>query len=270
MPFSETRPEHSEEYWNHFFEHFLTPALVNIGFRPYRSQARTGKITKDIVRDLAYCELVLAVLTDNNPNVWYELGIRHSSRRGTIMLLQEKTQPAFDVGDYGILFYRENDSTDLESQLRSFISSVPRDDSPVADFLKIDVSFALNTAIGALRDVATIIRENFNNPPEALQKVRALQQSRSDSIQISIVENGSLLFHSTEPLHLDLNLFWKNLEGSGTSFYPTMIRERNGVRIGTIDQQANRITAVAFQTFVFPRWLAVVESHYYQGGEVPY
>jgi hypothetical protein len=185
MPFSQTRPEHSEEYWNHFFEHFLTPALRNVGFKPHRSEARTGKITKDIVRDLAYCELVVGVLTDNNPNVWYELGIRHSSRRGTIMLLQEGTKPAFDVGDYGILFYKENNPTDLEEQLRRFIASVPRDDSPVADFLKIEVSFALNTAIGGLRDVAAIIRENFSNPAEALQGIRELQQSRADPFKLA-------------------------------------------------------------------------------------
>ncbi len=105
MPFSETTKDHTEKYWTEFYDKFLRPAISAQGFAVRRSEAKTGKISKDIVQDLAYGDLVFAVLTDNNPSVWYELGIRHTSRLGTVMAIQKGQKPAFDVQDYGIIFY---------------------------------------------------------------------------------------------------------------------------------------------------------------------
>jgi hypothetical protein len=42
-------------------------------------------------------DLVLAVLTDYNPNVWYELGTRHSLRHGTIMMLERGQKIPIDI-----------------------------------------------------------------------------------------------------------------------------------------------------------------------------
>ena len=57
------------------------------------------------MNDLVCSHLVIAVLTDFNPNVWYELGVRHSHRSGTIMLCEKdqiQTLPA-DLKNQGIL-----------------------------------------------------------------------------------------------------------------------------------------------------------------------
>src|SRR5260221_13093128 len=88
MPFSETTPKHSTEYWTRFYESLKKEIEVH-GYTVHRSEAKTGKISMDIVQDLAYDNIVFAVLTDNNPNVWYELGVRHASRLGTIMAIEK-------------------------------------------------------------------------------------------------------------------------------------------------------------------------------------
>ena len=62
MPFSTTTTLHTENYWTELYESFLKPALKAQGFDVHRSQATTGKISKYIVQDLAYTDLVFAVL----------------------------------------------------------------------------------------------------------------------------------------------------------------------------------------------------------------
>lgn len=56
---------------------------------------------------------------DFNANVWYEPGIRHTLRTGTIMLLQEGQKAPFDISDFGILFYK--DSIGLEQDIKKAV-----------------------------------------------------------------------------------------------------------------------------------------------------
>jgi hypothetical protein len=75
----------------HFFAGFLTTALGECGYNARCSIPTQDNIVCGIVEDLAWTDFVLAVLTDFNPNVWYELGARHSLiRGGTVMICEEK------------------------------------------------------------------------------------------------------------------------------------------------------------------------------------
>jgi len=93
MPFSETNSKHNSEYWRDFFENFVKPTVEKFGYSCRRSSAQPANIVKDILTELLNTDLVIAVLTDFNANVWYELGVRHSIRRGTIMIIEEVRVP---------------------------------------------------------------------------------------------------------------------------------------------------------------------------------
>jgi tetratricopeptide (TPR) repeat protein len=86
--------EQTEEY-THFEQVYRTlfaPPLSALGYSIRRGDEvkRGGSITDHIIRDLASSDIVIADLTGFNPNVWYELGIRHSLRKfGTILVIDE-------------------------------------------------------------------------------------------------------------------------------------------------------------------------------------
>src|ERR1700722_10985925 len=46
----------------------------------------TGSITRDVIKRLYDSDVVIADITDLNPNVFYELGVRHALRSGTILI----------------------------------------------------------------------------------------------------------------------------------------------------------------------------------------
>ena len=60
--------------------------------------ASPGAITGDVFEWIADADYVVADITFPNPNVFYELGLRHATRSGTI-LLRDKNGPAppFDI-----------------------------------------------------------------------------------------------------------------------------------------------------------------------------
>ena len=66
-----------------------------------RRSDSVGDILKDIVLCLDRADLVVADLTSLNPNVMYELGIRHGFCKKTILLTQDRTEIPFDIASYG-------------------------------------------------------------------------------------------------------------------------------------------------------------------------
>lgn len=115
MPFSKTVGKHDEEYWTDFFE-TIKRIMEEIGYVCTRSEVGPYKLFTNIAKNIESSDLVIAVLTDFNANVWYELGIRHTLKTGTIMLLQEGQKAPFDISDFGIIFYK--DSIGLEQRLK--------------------------------------------------------------------------------------------------------------------------------------------------------
>lgn len=73
-----------------------------------------GSIAKEIVTSLHVSDLVIADLSGNNPNVFYELGLAHSSARPTIMITQDINSLPFDIKAYRVHAY-----TDSSEGLRS-------------------------------------------------------------------------------------------------------------------------------------------------------
>lgn len=112
MPFSETADEHTEDYWTKHYKHFLKPLIEECStLEAHLSTALRGDITRQIILDIVESPVVVADLTDANPNVYWELGVRQSFKHGTITIAQRGTEPPFDISTKGILFY---DSTHLD------------------------------------------------------------------------------------------------------------------------------------------------------------
>ncbi len=92
MPFSKTSEKHTKEYWTKHYETFIKP-LIESGHSliAERSSPLRGDILRQIVTDLVTAPIVVADLTDANPNVYWELGVRQSFKHGTITIAEEGT-----------------------------------------------------------------------------------------------------------------------------------------------------------------------------------
>ena len=91
----------AREIWENtveLFEEVIQPACNAFGLEPIRADriARTGEIPEQICMHLRDDEVVIADLTGGNPNVMYELGLRHTTGKLTIQLGETGKLP-FDV-----------------------------------------------------------------------------------------------------------------------------------------------------------------------------
>jgi hypothetical protein len=105
-----------------------------------------GSITREIVISLHTADLIVADLSENNPNVFYELGVAHSSARPTIMITRDINDLPFDIRQYRVHHYME--TTDGLQNLRDWLSKAAFDvlsnkeqkTNPVLDFAPISRS----------------------------------------------------------------------------------------------------------------------------------
>src|SRR3954454_3222777 len=86
--------------FNAVYEDLIRPALMDAGFTVFRAdeEIRAGNIRTDMFQELLLADLVVAELSIDNANVWYELGVRHALRaRGVIQIQGRRDYMPFDV-----------------------------------------------------------------------------------------------------------------------------------------------------------------------------
>jgi hypothetical protein len=98
MPFSERDDRHETGFFAEVLEHVFTPAATDAGFRVATAQRQGSDIIQStIVNDLLAADLVLADLTEHNPNVLFELGMRMHEDKPVALVRAKGTGPIFDV-----------------------------------------------------------------------------------------------------------------------------------------------------------------------------
>lgn len=107
-------PEGSEirHHADLFYQYIVLPAVTSFSFTAIRADMICGMspITSDIYQMLRDSELVIADITDFNPNVYYELGFRLAFDKNCIIMREKgsKTRVPFDISNLRYLEYSLN------------------------------------------------------------------------------------------------------------------------------------------------------------------
>lgn len=121
-------------------KYVLSPVLEKNGYIPVRADqmAKVGLITGQIINAIIDSPLVIADLTGSNPNVFYELAIRHAIRKPYIQLTTKWEKIPFDIGavrtirfDIADLDSVEKSKTQIELLIKEFKKG-HKADSPIS------------------------------------------------------------------------------------------------------------------------------------------
>lgn len=102
-------PEGSEirEHADDVLDFIIKPAMEELGYAAYRSDHShaVGKISDQMFHSILEDDLCVALLTFQNPNVFYELAVAQSAARPVIILALKDTSLPFDVKDMRVVYY---------------------------------------------------------------------------------------------------------------------------------------------------------------------
>ena len=122
-------------------KHVIEPAVSACGFEAIRADkmSEPGMITSQVIQHIVDDPLVVADLTGSNPNVFYELAIRHAIRKPLVQVIQKGDKIPFDVAGMRTIpvDHKDLDSVDearveIEKQVRAIENKTPEEiDSPI-------------------------------------------------------------------------------------------------------------------------------------------
>lgn len=131
-----------------FMGSIVDPALSELGFKIVRSDTinTAGMITSQIIEHLVKSKLVVADLSFHNPNVFYELSLRHSLGKPIIHLIRSSDSIPFDIHSfrtikiddssiYSFVPQIESYKAAVSAQARQLLDATDPVDNPITAFL---------------------------------------------------------------------------------------------------------------------------------------
>lgn len=97
-------------------KHVIVPAVDACGYDALRADqiSEPGMITSQVIQHIVDDPLVIADLTGWNPNVFYELAIRHALRKPLIQMIKRGEQIPFDVAGTRTIYVDHKDLDSVE------------------------------------------------------------------------------------------------------------------------------------------------------------
>ena len=118
-------------------DQILVEAAEECGLRHVRSDRRLqpGSVMAQVVRDIRSAAVVVADVTGNNPNVFYELGIAHQLKgpERVVIITQAVDQCPYDINESQQLTYKHTEKgrgelrLTLPGYLRAAVESVDQE-----------------------------------------------------------------------------------------------------------------------------------------------
>ena len=130
-----------------FLGSIVEPALEQFGLKVIRADAidKPGTITRQIIDYLLRSRLVIADLSFQNPNVFYELAIRHAARLPVVQIIRSADRVPFDVQQlrtiridtsdiYSLVPRIDTYRSEIASQVRRALDDPDSVDNPITTF----------------------------------------------------------------------------------------------------------------------------------------
>ncbi len=181
----------------------IEPVLKEFDMTPIVAHriSETGSINDQVIQHIYKDKLAICNLTGLNPNVMYELGVRYTMRKHTILICEQGTRLPFDIITERTIFYTNDiaGSAELKEQLKDMISTIDYSSEPenpifkVLDFDKAMGNVKDEGAADALIEKMKDVLENHSTKNVTKSNVYAAVIEKLDNIPFSATDWNSLV-----------------------------------------------------------------------------
>lgn len=203
MPISD-QGDYPSGHFTKVYEQIIKPSVEDAGYEAYRVDENNicDTIINKIFSAIQECPMAICDLSNRNPNVLYELGLRQAYDKPVVLIQDDKTEKIFDVSGIATVYYkstrlyenvieaRENIKKAIlatkEGKVNTFAKIMK---ASAADFSQIEVSQEDKTNM-ILEGIYNEIRELKIKDQENLHPNRISLRNKSISFDTSSWEKN--------------------------------------------------------------------------------
>ena len=109
MPISD-QGDYPKGHFQKVYEQIFVPAIKEAGYDAFRvdEDNMCTQIVEKIFKAIQECPMALCDLSNRNPNVLYELGIRQAYDKPVVLVQDDKTERIFDISGINTISYNSS------------------------------------------------------------------------------------------------------------------------------------------------------------------
>lgn len=166
-------------------EEVIEPILDELGYKIVVSHRidESGSVTNAIIRGVYESDLVIANLTGNNPNVMYEVALRHASAKPIIHIAENVTDLPFDINDQRTIEYTDDmaGACKLKDDLKKQIQNIRYDEiveNPVTHAL--EKKNLVNIPETASKDLSDMLYQMLDNVKQIKNEMKVVKEFKNE------------------------------------------------------------------------------------------
>lgn len=237
--------KHADLLLHSVIKHVLEDSEFKYTVKRADEDADPGMIGDRVVSDIINADLVVTDLTDLNPNVFYELGIRHSIEKPTIHIARLGTALPFDNVTHRTIFVDLADWYSIQSarnrlaeSARTIRSPEYRVSNPIT---QANASFRMRQSEDPKERLIADVQERMAALESSLTKIRFSDAARTARQKVLEAARGQILSDR------DLKSASLMLREDEPALSNTIVSFTSPA--GLADEDINRIYAALFKQF---------------------
>jgi hypothetical protein len=203
-------------HFGHVYENIIKPSCDLAGYTPVRADEvkETNLIHLDILKKLIEAPMAICDLSNRNPNVLFELGIRQAFDKPVVLIQEKGTPKIFDIAPLRYLEYTKemkyHEVLNMQQKLKSSLEATAAAESDATNINSIVKLLALNTP-AQLPDL-----EN-GKESMALEYLQAEMRDMRNMLEMSMMEGknprhrGSISAYEYERISKEIEKLTSNV-----------------------------------------------------------
>jgi len=189
---------------NQIMQHVVRPVVEPRGYVAVRGDEmdRGGLITTQVLDRIIKDDLVIADLSDHNPNVFYELAVRHAVRKPFVQLMAHDQTLPFDVQGMRTIWINVNDLDSVHEAKQQLGKAIDAMEQEAEIVTPTSVALTLQDLRDSSRPEERSLSQIIQMQQAMLDMLQEIRRDQSFSPNVVAQEDGDALRHLRQLIEL--------------------------------------------------------------------